>query len=152
MAMWQALENVVGAVQPHGRLFIAIYNDQDRRSILWRKVKELYCRSVFWRVPIIAGFGFYVIVAGFMKDVLIVHKNPLARYREYKLNRGMSYFTDVLDWLGGYPYEVAKPEVIFDFYRARGFELIKLKTDQSFANNEFVFLKRNTSASDEHRP
>ena len=151
-SMWQALENVVAPVQPEGKLFIAIYNDQGRRSVWWRKIKQLYCRSVFRRVPIIGLFGFYVIVAGFIKDVFIVRRNPLVRYREYKLNRGMSYFTDVLDWLGGYPYEVARPEAIFDFYRTRGFELVKLKTDQRFANNEFVFLKRNVSTSDELRP
>ena len=146
--MWQALENVIAPVRPNGKLFIAIYNDQGRRSRLWRKVKERYCRGLVWRVPIVGAFGFYVIVAGFIKDILIVHRSPLARYREYKLNRGMSYFTDVLDWLGGYPYEVAKPEAIFDFFRARGFELLKLKTDQRFANNEFVFSKRSSPANE----
>lgn len=140
--MWQALENVVPLVAPGGSLFIAIYNDQDLRSRAWRAVKERYCRNIFWRSSIIAGFGFYIVVAGLLKDVLILRKSPLARYREYKTRRGMSYFTDVLDWLGGYPYEVAKPEAIFDFYKARGFELFKLKTDQRFGNNEFVFLKR----------
>jgi len=38
---------------------------------------------------------------------------------------------------------VAKPEQIFDFYRSRGFELMKLKTCAgSHGCNEFVFLKR----------
>ena len=28
---------------------------------------------------------------------------------------------DWMDWLGGYPFEVATPEAIFDFYHARGY-------------------------------
>ena len=39
----------------------------------------------------------------------------------------MSRWHDLIDWVGGYAYEVAKPEEIFDFYRARGFTLTKLK-------------------------
>ncbi len=54
----------------------------------------------------------------------------------------MSYFTDLLDWLGGYPFEVARPEDIFDFFRARGFEMVKLRTvGGGLGNNEFVFVR-----------
>ena len=143
--MWQALQNVIDTLSQGGRLFIAIYNDQGRRSKIWRAVKERYCRSIFWRVPIIAVFGAYIVVAGLVKDALILRRNPLTRYREYKQRRGMSYFTDVLDWLGGYPYQVATPEAILGFYKARGFELLRVKTDQRFGNNEFVFVKRDPS-------
>lgn len=40
----------------------------------------------------------------------------------------MSPWWDVVDWVGGYPFEVAKPEEIFDSYRQRGYRLEKLKT------------------------
>jgi 2-polyprenyl-6-hydroxyphenyl methylase/3-demethylubiquinone-9 3-methyltransferase len=54
----------------------------------------------------------------------------------------MSAFHDWLDWLGGYPFEVAKPDEIFDFYKARGFELQRLETcGGGLGNNEFVFKK-----------
>jgi SAM-dependent methyltransferase len=140
--MWQALENVSALVQPGGRLFIAIYNDEGRRSKAWRAVKQRYCASLAWRMPIIAGFGSYILMKGFIKDVFLLRKNPLRRFREYKKSRGMSYFIDILDWLGGFPFEVAKAESIFDFFHARGFELIKLKTDPGMGNNEFVFSSR----------
>ncbi len=46
----------------------------------------------------------------------------------------------MIDWLGGYPFEVAKPEEVFDFYTARGFQLRRLKTTGgSVGCNEFVF-------------
>jgi 2-polyprenyl-6-hydroxyphenyl methylase/3-demethylubiquinone-9 3-methyltransferase len=53
----------------------------------------------------------------------------------------MSITTDWHDWLGGYPFEVAKPEEIFDFYKKRGFRLERLKTCAGgLGNNEFVFV------------
>lgn len=140
--MWRALENVIANVKPGGRLFVALYNDQDFVSRWWTSVKRIYSRWLISRPPIIVIFGSYFSIRGLVKDVLVSRKNPLARYREYKRSRGMSYFTDLLDWLGGYPFEVAKPEQIFDFFRARGFELLKLKTAGGRnGNNEFVFLK-----------
>ena len=54
----------------------------------------------------------------------------------------MSAWYDLVDWVGGYPFEVAKPEQIFEFYRERGFTLEKLTTCAgSMGCNEFVFLK-----------
>jgi 2-polyprenyl-6-hydroxyphenyl methylase/3-demethylubiquinone-9 3-methyltransferase len=54
----------------------------------------------------------------------------------------MSPWTDMVDWVGGYPFEVAKPEQIFDFYRARGFVLERLVTaGGGIGCNEFVFRK-----------
>ena len=56
--------------------------------------------------------------------------------------RGMSYWHDQIDWIGGYPFEVAKPEEVFDFYRQRGFNLTRLKTwAGSLGCNEFVFSR-----------
>jgi 2-polyprenyl-6-hydroxyphenyl methylase/3-demethylubiquinone-9 3-methyltransferase len=70
-------------------------------------------------------------------------RHPLARFKEYKMERGMSIVHDWIDWLGGYPFEVARPEEIFDFYRARGFQLDKLITcGGGLGNNQFVFTRR----------
>jgi 2-polyprenyl-6-hydroxyphenyl methylase/3-demethylubiquinone-9 3-methyltransferase len=140
--MWQALENATLPVAAGGKLFIAIYNDQGMLSRFWRQVKKNYCRSVFLRVPIILFFGTYILTVGLIKDLVLL-RNPLARFREYKRSRGMSYFTDILDWLGGYPFEVATLDAVFDFFRARGFDLVKIKpAPRPMGNNEFVFLRR----------
>jgi hypothetical protein len=40
--------------------------------------------------------------------------------------RGMSRWRDVVDWVGGYPYEYAAPDEIFSFFRKRGFSMTKL--------------------------
>ena len=52
-----------------------------------------------------------------------------------------SSLDDWIDWLGGYPYEFARPEEIFDFYRARGFVLQRLRTTNDIGVNEFVFRR-----------
>ena len=52
----------------------------------------------------------------------------------------MSPWRDVIDWVGGYPFEVAKPEAILDFYLRRGFTLTRLTTcGGSLGCNEYVF-------------
>lgn len=56
--------------------------------------------------------------------------------------RGMSRWHDMIDWIGGYPFEVAKPEEVFEFYRARGFALEHLKTcGGGLGCNEYVFRR-----------
>ena len=118
-SMWQALENVVPLVKPGGNLFIAIYNDQGRQSRRWRSVKKTYNS-----LP--RNLRFLVLWPAFLqmwwkrllKDVLA--GQPLRSFRNYKALRGMSLWHDVVDWVGGYPFEVAKPEEIFDFFYERG--------------------------------
>jgi len=140
--MWTALANAARPVAEHGMLFIAIYNDQGSHSIRWTKTKRLYNR-----LP--KGLRFLVVWPSFwvlnwrtlVKDTLRLQ--PLKSFREYGQGaRGMSFWQDVIDWVGGYPFEVATPEQIFDFYRQRGFELTRLRTvGGSLGCNEFVFRK-----------
>jgi 2-polyprenyl-6-hydroxyphenyl methylase/3-demethylubiquinone-9 3-methyltransferase len=52
----------------------------------------------------------------------------------------MSAWRDVVDWVGGLPFEVARPEEVFDFLRARGFRLVRLSTlGRGSGCNQFVF-------------
>jgi 2-polyprenyl-3-methyl-5-hydroxy-6-metoxy-1,4-benzoquinol methylase len=140
--MWEALENVVGPVATGGKLFLALYNDQGIFSRGWTTIKRLYNRAIILRPAIIFIVGSYFATRELIFDVFVLRKNPLNRYKD-KRSRGMSYFTDLIDWAGGYPFEVAKPEAVFDFFRARGFEMVKLKTaGGNHGNNEFVFIKR----------
>ena len=54
----------------------------------------------------------------------------------------MSVFYDWFDWLGGYPFEVAKPEEIFQFGRRNGLEMTNMTTcGGSVGCNEFVFRR-----------
>lgn len=138
--MWQALENVIAPLAPKGKLFIAIYNDEGLKSRNWIKIKRMYSRSPVFRPPFIAFFSSYFFIKGFIVDVIFQHKNPFARYAPHQGPRGMAYGIDLLDWLGGYPFQVAKPTEIFDFYKKRNFTLVNLKAEgRGLGCNEFVF-------------
>jgi 2-polyprenyl-3-methyl-5-hydroxy-6-metoxy-1,4-benzoquinol methylase len=141
-AMWEALENVAGLVRAGGTLTIAIYNDQGMISGAWRSVKRMYCNSIFARVLIIGIFIPYFVLRGIAAD-LLRGQNPLTRFRRYRTDRGMSVLHDWLDWLGGYPFEVAKPEAVFEFFRDRGFEMRAMTTrGGGLGCNIFTFLRR----------
>jgi 2-polyprenyl-6-hydroxyphenyl methylase/3-demethylubiquinone-9 3-methyltransferase len=54
----------------------------------------------------------------------------------------MSAWHDIVDWAGGYPFEVARPEEVFHFFKEKGFQMEKLKTcGGGLGCNEFVFVK-----------
>lgn len=141
-AMWQALENVTLPVAERGRLFIAIYNEQGNKSNQWRRIKKLYCSGIAGKTIVSTFFIPYFILGGLAVDILKA-RNPITRYTEYKKSRGMSRVYDWFDWLGGYPFEVAKPEDIFKFYRDKNFVLENLITcGGGLGNNQFVFKKQ----------
>jgi 2-polyprenyl-6-hydroxyphenyl methylase/3-demethylubiquinone-9 3-methyltransferase len=143
--MWRALENVAGAVAGGGRLFISVYNDQGSRSSLWRSVKRLYNA-----LP--AGARMPLVLAVMVPRELLTAAKSLARGRpldyvrgwtQYKSTRGMSRWHDLVDWVGGYPFEVARPEELLEFLRPRGFELERLRTcGGGLGCNQFVFVRR----------
>ena len=139
--MWEALEAAAAAVRPGGKLYIAIYNDLGTRSARWRTIKRTYnhlprpLRMPFTALVSLPEEGKAVaraLVRGRPGDIL-------QRWRAPR-NRGMSHWRDIVDWVGGYPYECAAPEQIFDFCRDRGFTLISLRCGGvGLGCNEFVF-------------
>lgn len=148
-AMWSALENVEALVSPKGLLFIAIYNDQGGASRRWRTIKRIYVRSPKPFKAVIAA-GILVRAMGRSLVIDTIRGHPLRNLKSYRnvSDRGMSRWRDVVDWAGGYPFEVAKPEEIFDFYRDRGFDLVALKTTAGgHGCNEYVFCRRGTATA-----
>jgi 2-polyprenyl-6-hydroxyphenyl methylase/3-demethylubiquinone-9 3-methyltransferase len=145
--MWTAIANATRPVAPGGRLFISIYNDQGRRSAMWRAVKRRYNglpeRA---RLP-------YVLAVMVPRELLTAGKSVVRGrpqdyvrgWTNYKSARGMSRWHDLVDWVGGYPFEVARPEQVLDFLRPRGFELERLKTcGGGLGCNQFVFRRTAT--------
>ena len=136
--MWTAIEHATARVAEGGRLFIAIYNDQGAWSSRWHTIKRTYCSGTAGRLLVTGTIIPYWVVRNLAAD-LVWMRNPVRRYTEYKQARGMSVVHDWIDWLGGYPFEVAKPEQIFGFLKERGFLLETMKTvGGSVGCNEFV--------------
>lgn len=146
--MWKALDNAQLPVAPGGKLFISIYNDTGSQSRRWKWIKKTYNGLPrILRVP----FALAVIAPGEGKRILysLLSLQPGKYVRSWtrydEEGRGMSRWHDIVDWVGGYPYEVAGPEEIFDFYRERGFTLVKLKCGRvGLGCNEFVFSRTGT--------
>ncbi len=51
----------------------------------------------------------------------------------------MNVYHDIVDWLGGLPYEVASAEEVVAFTRKQGLILEKLRTSFEGGNNVFLF-------------
>lgn len=137
---WTALGNLCGRVAPGGRLAVALYNHQPFFTPLHMAMKRAACRwPLLGRLVIAPLYGLGVGAALAVADALR-GRNPLARHRENGSPRGMSFWHDVRDWVGGWPFETSTPDRVFDFCRARGFELRRLRTVGGKSGcNEFVF-------------
>jgi 2-polyprenyl-3-methyl-5-hydroxy-6-metoxy-1,4-benzoquinol methylase len=146
-AMWRAVDLAAQRVRPGGWLFLAIYNDQGAWSKRWWHIKKLYNSGVPGRVLLTAT----VIPFWFLRQLasdLLHQRDPRACYAQYRKGRGMSILHDWIDWLGGFPFEVAMPEEVVDFCHARGFTLRKIATSRGTVGcNEFVFQRAATAAS-----
>ena len=128
--MWTALKNILNNTNTNGKMFIAIYNDQSLITIYWKFIKKFYNSKPISRPFIIFIHLFYPFL-----PVIILR---FITRRVYP--RGMNAWYDLIDWLGGYPFEVAKPDEIINFYETNGLRLSKLKTVGSRQGcNEYVF-------------
>jgi 2-polyprenyl-6-hydroxyphenyl methylase/3-demethylubiquinone-9 3-methyltransferase len=139
-AMYAALDNAAQRVAPGGLLFIALYNDQGGPSRRWLKVKQLYNRLPVGLRWVVLGPSL-VRLWGLTSLRDLLRGRPFESWRKYAENsRGMSAWRDVVDWVGGLPFEVARPEEVFDFLRPRGFRLVRLNTLGGGSGcNQFVF-------------
>jgi 2-polyprenyl-3-methyl-5-hydroxy-6-metoxy-1,4-benzoquinol methylase len=144
-SMWAALANVAPLVAPEGRLFIALYNDQGSRSRRWRLVKRIYNRlprplQSPWAVLAMAPTEFKAAARALLTGGFGAYLRGWTRPGPM---RGMTHWRDIIDWVGGYPFEVASPDEIFDFYRERGFVMTRLVCKGAGSGCvEYVFDKR----------
>lgn len=131
--MHRAFDAITKLVGENGILVIAIYN-KHFTSPIWRVIKYAYTKSPRFIQKMIV---FLVLPIKFLAVLVISRQNPL------KKRRGMHYYTDIVDWVGGYPYEYASVAEVTCFFESRGFKLMKLTRTKGFTGcNEFVFGKK----------
>lgn len=141
--MWRAVDNAAGKVKPGGLLTIAIYNNVERRvggSRMWWHIKKIYNDSA---APVrrLMEWSYAGIV---LARQLALLRGPWRVIREYdSLNpRGMNFWHDMRDWVGGFPYEYATAGEVFNYMRRKhGYELMYLNTHDGHACEEFTFLR-----------
>lgn len=142
--MWRAIDLVQRCVAPGGQFFIAIYNDQGMASRYWTRIKRMSNRLPAWLQPAFA------VAAWAPRESLtlayhVLRMRPKAyveTWTDQGRGRGMNRWHDLLDWVGGWPFEVAAPDAIFAYLKARGFTLHYLKTcGGGLGCNQFVFAR-----------
>jgi SAM-dependent methyltransferase len=142
-AMWQAIDNAVGKLQPHAVFALAIYNNVERRfggSAMWWHLKRAYNRAP----AAVRLLMEWVYIANFAARNLLTLRNPLTMARQYSehAGRGMDFRHDVRDWLGGFPYEYATAGAVFNYLHGQhGLQLEYLNTHDGHECNEFTFRR-----------
>ena len=143
--MWGALANAAIPVANGGKLFIAIYNDTGGQTKRWHWIKKTYCRlPSLLKTPFAIAAILPDEAKSLAKSVITLKPgNYIRSWTQYKKGRGMNRWYDIIDWVGGYPYEVATVDQIFNFYKTRGFSLSKVKSGGvGLGCNEFVFERK----------
>jgi 2-polyprenyl-6-hydroxyphenyl methylase/3-demethylubiquinone-9 3-methyltransferase len=134
--MRRAIGNAGSLVRAGGHFVIAIYN-RHWSSQAWLWIKWGYCKSPRWVQKLMIA-GLYPII--WLAKFLLTGENPKDK------ERGMDFFYDVVDWVGGYPYEYASIEEIEEMCRPLGLELVDARrANVPTGCNEFVFIKRATT-------
>lgn len=131
--MYKAITNAASFVESKGYFTIAIYK-KHWTSVPWKLIKWFYCKSpsfvkflLVWSILPLKWLGAFITTG----------KNPAVK------DRGMNYYHDIVDWVGGYPYEYATKEEINDYVAKLGFTLVKFIEVPGFTGcNQFVFQKR----------
>lgn len=132
-AMDDAIERAASLVRGRGHLIIAIYN-RNWTSPIWSVIKRGFVVSprLIQRVLIVL---FYPLIA--VTKAAVTGRNP------FRKDRGMDFYHDVVDWIGGFPYECAKAEEISTKLEALNFELERLiPAAIPTGCNQFVFRRR----------
>jgi 2-polyprenyl-6-hydroxyphenyl methylase/3-demethylubiquinone-9 3-methyltransferase len=130
--MKRAIANAGSLVRPGGRFVVAIYN-RHWSSLPWLAIKALYVHSPGWLQRLLVGSLYPVI---WLAKLAVTGTNPRS------MNRGMDFYYDVVDWVGGYPYEYASIAEMEEICRPLGFSLLRsIPAKVPTGCNELVFRK-----------
>jgi SAM-dependent methyltransferase len=136
---WKALRYAADRIAPDGVFYVALYTSDvfvDPPADFWLDVKRRYNRSGWLGKRSIEGWYIGRQFLGMARN----RQNPLAYAWGYKRSRGMSYYTDVKDWVGGWPMEFSSVQQVKDFTRDQlKLSLINITTGE--ANTEYLFQR-----------
>jgi 2-polyprenyl-3-methyl-5-hydroxy-6-metoxy-1,4-benzoquinol methylase len=130
--MKQAINIAASLVNSNGYLILAIYN-RHWSSPIWHFIKRTYCSSpkIIQRMAV---WGMYPVI--WVAKLLVTGRNP------FRQQRGMDFFYNVVDWVGGYPYECASVVEVHALMEPLGFQKIRvITTEVPTGCNEFVYRR-----------
>ncbi len=131
--MRRAICNAASLVGPGGHLILAIYR-RHWSSGVWATIKRFYNSSPAPIQRLIIAI-FYPVI--YLTKWLVLGQNPMEQ------TRGMDFYYNVVDWVGGYPYEYATVEDVTSLLDTLGFEIVRINPALvPIGCNEFVFRRR----------
>lgn len=139
--MWQALENTTINTKPGGKLFIAIYNDCGDISRHWMKKKITYNRLPdFLKLPYAIAVWTPIEARYFLYNLAKFRPGDyFSQWTQYKKSRGMSRWHDMIDWIGGYPYEYSSAAQLTKFFEDKGYTVAAIKENDGYGCHQIVF-------------
>jgi SAM-dependent methyltransferase len=130
--MWKAIENACRLISPGGTLFISLYVKGPRYE------DDLALKRKFNQA---SSFGKRVMtyrwIANLMWSRLKALQNPFNWNEKYE--RGMNTYHNLIDWLGGLPYEVASEDEVVAFCRKYGLVLERIQPKCEGGCSIYVF-------------
>jgi 2-polyprenyl-6-hydroxyphenyl methylase/3-demethylubiquinone-9 3-methyltransferase len=132
--MWHAIENASFLVKPGGLLWISIYaKGSNYLKIL--DMKQKYNNA--------SNFGKrwmeFEFILGIMFFRIRNFQNPLKW--KGKSKRGMDTYHDMIDWLGGLPYEEASEDEVVQFCKKNGFVLNRIQVVPEGGCSTYIFSR-----------
>ena len=120
--MYRALRCSASLVAPGGLFVFALY----RRTLFcrpWKMEKRWYAKAS----PRAQALARAVYVALFRVALVTIRRKRFATYvAQYgRGRRGMDFYHDVHDWMGGWPYESASPRQVDKFMTRHGMQLVR---------------------------
>lgn len=133
--VWRAIENASKTVAEGGLFYIALYSeDAQSDPQFWLDVKQKYNRASQLRRRLMEWWYVWHFV---MDRDPFRSRYVLARIVRHRFTRGMSFFADIRDWLGGWPMEFVRDADVIKYLAERGFEKVNIKAGE--ACTEFLF-------------
>jgi SAM-dependent methyltransferase len=142
-AMREAIENASNLVAPGGMFAFALYR-KTRLCRLWSLEKQWYCSAS----PRAQAAACTLYVSLVRLAFLLSGRDFDSYVSNYCSRRGMDYFHDVRDWLGGYPYESIGPAQVAQAMNRLGFSHLRSKVQPYSTGlfgsgcDEYVYARR----------
>lgn len=155
--MWSAIENALVPVKADGLLFVALYSFTAYQNGVafgqpspeeWLQIKQSYLKAspaqrklmvlrYLWR-------RYFKHAQGNPAKLVQGARELYDRWKNYGANsRGMNFFTDIHDWLGGWPMQFVHEAEMIDRLNQWGMDLLRMKTGRG--NTEFLFRPKQVS-------
>jgi SAM-dependent methyltransferase len=138
--MWKAIRYSAALMKSDGVMFLALYQDvphMGRPMAYWVEIKRRYNEGDWVSKKRLEWWYVWEFKIGRNLRML---PSLIKRARDYKQNRGMDLFTDIVDWLGGWPFEYAPAWQVREFVE-KELSLQVAKSTVHEANAEYLLVR-----------